>query len=327
MTAVVLGKLVGDGLLACLGVAGNAFILSSNAWHFWSGAREKPGPFLAGEMTVSCVAVANLLMDLTGFLWFVIKVFHLECLIGNAANMCVNYTLIVTAACSFWFTNCLCVFYMVNIISVPNAFFIRVKRNISVLTYTLLVITFTFNCVLTIPLIWPFQLHQTNISEANGNLSVSACNVYVTNDIPVGVQILNGFLLLYLPAGTMVYACVRIVVYLRHHIEKMERSSSSEKTLSSCSSSPALQAQIRISRMITCLVIVYMLCDTVLFLVILNRLFHENTDLIQTFAAFAISTFTGGIAPILIFGNSNLRKNLMSVCCPASEPTHVDNKQ
>lgn len=79
MTAVVLGKLIGDGLLACLGIAGNAFILSSNAWHFWSGAREKPGPFLAGEITVSCIAVANLLMDLTGFLWFVIKVFHLEC--------------------------------------------------------------------------------------------------------------------------------------------------------------------------------------------------------------------------------------------------------
>ncbi|KAK6493801.1 taste receptor type 2 member 103-like [Huso huso] len=327
MTAVVLGKLIGNGLLACLGIAGNAFILSSNAWHFWNGAREKQGPFLAGEITVSCVAVANLLMDLTGFLWFVIRVFHLECLIGNAAHMCVNYTLIVTGACSFWFTNCLCVFYMVNIISIPNAFFIRLKRNISVLTYTLLVITFTFSSVVTFPLIWAFQLHQTNISEANGNLSKSACSLYTTNDIPIGVQILNGFLLLYLPAGIMVYACVRIVVYLRHHIEKMERNSSSENTLSSCSSSPALQAQIRISRMITCLVIVYLLCDTVLFLVLLNRLFHKNTDSIQTITAFAISAFTGGIASILIFGNSNLRKNLMSVCCPASEPTHVHNEQ
>ncbi|XP_041128397.1 taste receptor type 2 member 106-like [Polyodon spathula] len=284
MTPVVLGELVGDGLLACLGVAGNTFILSSNAWHFWSGAREKPGHLLAGEMTISCIAVANLLMNLIGFLWFVIKTFHLECLFGNVAYKCIIYSLIVTGACSFWFTNCLCVFYLVKIINVPNAFFIRLKRNISVLTSTFLVITFTF-----IPTILSFQFHQTNISEANGNVSESACNVYMTNYIPTGIQILSGVLLLYLPAGSMAYVCVRIVVYLHHHIKRMKRSSYSETPLSS-----SLQAQIRISRMITCLVIVYLLCDTVLFLVLLGRLFFMQQQFDSHLRGFCYFCFHRG---------------------------------
>ncbi|KAK6493546.1 taste receptor type 2 member 103-like [Huso huso] len=324
MTPVVLVKLVGDGLLACLGVAGNAFILSSNVWHFCrvkGGAREKQGSVLAGEITVSCIAVANLLLDLFGFLWFVMKVLHLDCLIGNTGYTCIMYTFMVTGSCSFWFTTWLCIFYLVKIISVPNAFFIRLKRNISVLTFTFLVIIFIFSCVLSIPNILSIQFYQTNISEGNGNLLQSACNMTIQNNIPSGILIFSGFLLLYLPAGIMVYACVRIVLYLRHHIKRMERSSSSDIPSSSSSSSPALQAQIRISIMITCLVIIYLLCDTVLFLVLTSRFFISNFALIQDFGAFAVSVFTGGTASILIFGNSNLRRNLMSICCPASEST------
>ncbi|MBN3285274.1 TR140 protein, partial [Polyodon spathula] len=325
---VVLGKLVGDGLLALLGVAGNAFILGSNAWHFSRVKRggEKQGSHLAGEITITCIAVANLLLDLSGFLWFVTKVLHLDCLIGNAGYTCITYTLMVTGACSFWFTTCLCVFYLVKIISVPNAFFIRLKRNISVLTFTFLLISFIFSCVLSIPNILSIQFYQTNISEANGNLSQSACDMNISNNIPSGILIFSGVLLLYLPAVIMVYACVQIVGYLRHHIKRMEKKRASDIPLSSCSSSPALQAQIRISKMIACLVFIYLLCDTVLLLVLLSR-FISNNALFQDFGAFAISVFSGGIASILIFGNSNLRRNLMSVCCPASKPLKYNSEQ
>ncbi|XP_006629736.1 taste receptor type 2 member 9-like [Lepisosteus oculatus] len=322
MNLVVYGGFAGNALLSFFAVTGNVFIICSNmcrAWTITKEAKERKNLFLAGEIIITCITLANLLLSLSGFTWIAIKTFEMHCQVGLTGYRGLTYALILGGSSSFWFTSCLCTFYLLKIVSIPNAAFNKLKQNVSTFVLVFLGGSFALCCIFSFPAVYAQNIHYINASTGPDNFTVQSCKISAElSGVSFEFAMFNGFVLLVAPAGIMLLACVGLVLYLCHHMHHMKRSRRSpEAPESSPSHSPALLAQTRISKMIVCLVVVYLICDLILFFLLCGGYTSANLQVVSFFGALAMSAFAVGIASLLTYGNANLKKDLTFLfpCC------------
>ncbi|XP_048848366.1 taste receptor type 2 member 40-like [Brienomyrus brachyistius] len=260
-------------------------------------------------LVISSISLSNMILELTTFGLVATARAGMWCL-GNLHPLTklVIFCWLHSSCMSFWSISWLSVFYWVKVARASSLLVETVKRNVSAIINTALVLTLLGSTLMLIPMLFLEEQNSTSVT-APTNYTLNVTCFYGMPVFPpwINTNIYTSILIAFLcplPLMVMLFSSMRLVMYICEHTLSMKRNKTEVQSMDS---------YLLVCKLTVSLVGVYLTNLAIVALYFIASLTKQSISSMVIMASYSIYCTTTGI--LLTASNKYLKEMFSEIFC------------